>query len=213
MRSEFSGRFFMAEIMIHGEDHKACTANMVRELFGLRAAGDFVGLAMKDEDGETGRGAPFAGEIEFGPVGDIGRVGIEANAASAIGHGGFDLGWRFVLEEQGIEAPGVNRHLRFDWLAGIFQCATAHLQDVLAKIRPHAPGENDTLHFAGSLEHEGDEGGSGAVAEKKDLCWPKLSDGGGVGTNIKSERRFRAIAGRAFAIAKACLFHANRFVS
>lgn len=88
----------MAEIVVHGEDFEAGAGDVADECFRLRLAGDCVGSAVEDEDGEFGGGSPLFGDVEFGPFGDVGGVGVEADAAAAIGHGCFDRVGGLVLE-------------------------------------------------------------------------------------------------------------------
>lgn len=107
----------------------------------------------------------------------------------------------------------MDRHFGGDWLAGAFELAAAHFEDVLAEVGTHAAGEDDAFHFAGGLEDKGGERGAGAMAEEEDFSGAELGDGGGVGADVKRETRFGAIAGRAFAIADAGLFDADGFVA
>lgn len=97
----------MLEVVIHGEGLQAGVRDMGLEELGLAEAGDFVVGAVEDEDGDLGGGLPGVLRNDFGKLGDQGRGGIEADAAAAVGVGGFDFVGGFSFDEQGFEAAAV----------------------------------------------------------------------------------------------------------
>lgn len=58
--------------VVHGEGLEAGLGDVGLEELRLFEAGDEVGGAVEDEDGEAGEGAPKAGEVELGPLRGVG---------------------------------------------------------------------------------------------------------------------------------------------
>ena len=94
---ELRGRPFLLEVVIHGEGLQAGVGDVGLEELRLTEAGDFVVGSVEDEDGNFGGGLPGLAGDDFGELGDVGRWGIEADAAAAVGVGGFNFVGGFLV--------------------------------------------------------------------------------------------------------------------
>lgn len=97
----------MLEVVIHGEGLQAGFRDVGLEELGLTEAGDFVVGSVEDEDGNFWGGLPGVLRDDLGELGDVSRGGIEADAAAAVGLGGFNFVGGFLVDEEGFEAAAV----------------------------------------------------------------------------------------------------------
>ena len=100
------------EIVIHGEDLQAGFWDVRLQELRLMEAGDVVVGPVEDEDGDSGGGAPGGLGDDFRELRDQGGRGVKADAAAAVGLGGFDFVWGFLFEYQSFEAAAVDGVVR-----------------------------------------------------------------------------------------------------